>query len=251
MKRIVLIFCLIAGSVFAQTKIQVSPETVYPIIDRASAVSLTDAKTKCLPPTEQDPVARCIVKKFGSLGSVEGTSYFYVLYEWLDKDELSDYKSSKFVHYPESNTVLILFYSDSSSPNMLRPFFSDRNDFGTGWFEDPRLMHRGEGMFLQIPHRTASSADIEPDMLLNWQDQGWHVIDTQSWLEDLQARLPQDCSVIHTPAINFTEMTTTTMVWKGSDDRSKPTCGKINAKLGIQKDKLVIQSLQYDVKAVN
>jgi hypothetical protein len=250
MKRLVLIFCLMAGSLFAQTKIQVSPETVYPIIDRSTVTTLAEAKTKCLPPTQSDPVARCTVKKFGDLGSVEGTNYFYVLYEWLDQDELSDYKSAKAIHYPQSNTMIVLFYSDSTAPNMLHPFFSDRNDFGTGWFEAPTLLHRGEGMFLQIPHRTASSADTEPDMLLNWQDQAWHVIDTQSWLEDLQARLPQDCSVIHTPAINFGEMSASSMVWKASDDRSKPSCGKIYAKLGIEKDHLVIKSISYDVKAL-
>jgi hypothetical protein len=249
MKRLVLILCLIAVSVFAQTKIKVTPETVYPIIDRTAGITLTEAKTKCLPPTQQDPVARCTVKKFGDLGSVEGTNYFYVLYEWLDQDELSDYKSAKMIHYPQNNTVIILFYSDSSAPNILHPFFSDRNDFGTGWFEDPKLLHRTEGMFLQIPHRSPSTADSEPDMLFSWQEGTWHVIDTQSWLEDLQARLPQDCSVIHTPAINFTEMSTTTMVWKKADDRSKPTCGRINAKLGIEDDHLVIKSLQYDVKA--
>ena len=250
MKRIALILCLIAGSVFAQTKIQVLPETEYPIIDRSTAISVMQARTQCLPPTESDPVARCTVKKFGDLGTVEGVKYSYVLYEWLDKDEVSDYKSDKFTHYPQTNTVIILFYSDSMAPNMLHPFYSDRNDFGTGWFEEPKLLHRDEGMFLQIPHRTSASADSEPDMLLTWRDNAWRLIDTQSWLEDLQSRLPQDCTVIHTPAINFVELSTSTMVWKAADDRSRPTCGKINAKLALEDDHLVIHSLQYDVKAV-
>jgi hypothetical protein len=250
MKRLVLILLLIAGSAIAQSKIHVLPETVYPIIDRSSAVTLAQARSECLPPTESDPVARCTIKKFGDLGSVEGVNYFYVIYEWLDQGELSDYKAAKMVRYPHSNTVLILFYSDSTAPNMLHPFFSDRNDFGTGWFEEPRLLHRTEGMFLQIPHRAESSADSEPDMLLRWRDQAWHVIDTQSWLEDLQSRLPQDCSVIHTPVINFTDMTSATMVWKSSDDRCCPTCGKIYAELALQDDHLIIQGIRYDLKAV-
>jgi len=250
MKRILLIFCLIAGSAFAQSKVHVVPETDYPIIDRTSAITLAQARSQCLPPTEADPVARCTIKKFGDLGSVEGVNYFYVLYEWLDQNELNDYKTDRMVRYPQTNTAVVLFYSDSTGPNMLHPFFSDRNDFGTGWFEEPKLLHRAEGMFFQIPHRASSSAESEPDMLMVWRDESWRIIDTQSWLENLQTRLPQGCSVIHTPVINFTDMTSATMVWKSSDDHCCPTCGKIFATLGIQEERLVIQGLRYDVKAV-
>jgi hypothetical protein len=250
MAFIFLILCLLAGSVFAESTIRVVPEMDYPIIDLESGIPLAKIKTECLPPRESDPVARCTVKKFGDLGPVDGKNYFYVLYEWLDQNELEDLtQSNQILRYPHGNTAVILFYSVAEAPNILRPFYSDRNDLNTGWFEEPKFIRRANGIFLQIPHRAATSAETEPDSLLEWREQSWHVIDTQSWLEDLQARLPQDCSVIQAPSINIIEMNAATMVWKDSDDHCCPTCGKVYSTLVLQEDRLVIKSLRYDVRA--
>jgi len=250
MIRIFLIFCMFSGYVFAEGAVRIVPETNYPIIDLNSRISLAKIKTECLPPQEADPVARCTVKKFGELGQIDGQDYFYVLYEWLDQDELASLtKAVQTVRYPDSNTAVVLFYSDAYAPNILRPFYADRDELNTGWFEEPKITRQAEGILLQVPHRAATSAESEPDTLLIRQDQIWHLIDTQSWLEDLQARLPQNCSVIHVPAINLVDMSSVTMVWKDSDDRCCPTCGRIYATLELQEDRLVIKNLRYDVKA--
>jgi hypothetical protein len=250
MLRILLILCLLAGFAFAEGPVRVTPETDYPIIDLDSAFSLAKIKSECLPARESDPVARCKVKRFGDLGQVEGKNYFFVLYEWLDEQELKDITRTP-PPFPRSNTAVLLFYSDQLAPNLLRPFYSDRDDLNTGWFEDPKIFRATNQVFLQIPHRSATTAEGEPDNLLIWQGQNWHMIDTQSWMEDLQTRLPDGCSVIGSGSINFLTMRASNMVWKNSDQKCCPTCGKIYADLELQEDRLVIKSVQYDVKARN
>lgn len=248
MLRIALILCLMAGFLFAEGPIRVTPETDYPIINRDSAFSLAQIKKECLSAPESDPVARCTVKKFADLGLIEGKNYFYVLYEWLDQQELMEVKRMN-PQDTRTNTAVILFYSDPLSPNMLRPFYSDRDDLNTGWFTDPKVLRGANGTFLQIPHKVATSAEGEPDTLLRWQDENWRLIDTQSWIEDLQNRLPEDCSVVGNPSMNYLTMDASNMVWKSSDDRCCPTCGKVYTSLELKEDRLVIKSIRYDVKA--
>src|SRR6185503_12602386 len=135
MIRLSLILLLLASFSFADGPIRVTPQTDYPIIDLDSAFSLATIKKECLPPRQSDPVARCTVKRFGELGQVEGKKYFYVLYELLDEQELRDVTRAV-PQYPRTNTAVLLFYSDQLAPNLLRPFYSDRDDLNTGWFQE-------------------------------------------------------------------------------------------------------------------
>ena len=236
---------------FVAESVTVQPEIEYPIINRNSMYSWESIRTECLPPTSKDPVERCSITKLGELGELDGKNFYYVLYEWLDKGEVEELeKSSRPSRYPRSNTAVVLFYSTEESPNMLRPFYADRTDLNVGWFEEPRFIRTQNSVFLQIPHRSATMSDnVDLDNLLRWQGSEWRLVDTQSWIEDLETRVPQGCSVIRGTLVNFELMKASNYLWKSSDSNCCPTCGRFYATLGVEEDRLVIKHLQHDMKA--
>jgi hypothetical protein len=236
---------------FVAESVTVEPETDYPIIHSNSMHSWESVRSECLPPTDKDPVERCSVTKLGEMGSLDGKNFFYALYEWLDKSEVEEYgKSNHSTKYPLTNTAVVLFYSTEDAPNMLRPFYADRTDLNVGWFEEPRFIRSPQGVLLQIPHRSSSTtATADLDNLLIWQGSAWHAVDTQSWMDDLQTRVPEGCSVIRGTLVNFEQMKATNYLWKASDANCCPTCGRFSATLALEEDRLVIKTLKHDLKA--
>jgi len=216
MLRIILILCFCVCTAFAAETVRVQPETDYPIINVNSAYSWDTVRKECLPAKPpEDPVERCTIKKLGDLGQLDDKNFYYVLYEWLDKNESEDYGKSNYpTQYPRTNTLVVLFYSDKSAPNMLRPFYADRTDLNIGWFEEPRIIKTSSGVLLQIPHRSSSTANAELDNLLIWKNSVWQIVDTQSWVEDLQSRLPKECTVIRETLVNFEQMKASNYVWR-------------------------------------
>ncbi len=251
MLRILLILCFFVSTAFSADVMRVQPETEYPIINVNSFHSWDVVRKECLPAKPpKDPVERCTIKKLGDLGQLGDRNLYYVLYEWLDKYEAENYGKSNYpTQYPRTNTAVVLFYSDKSSPNMLRPFYADRTDLNIGWFEEPSIIKSAGGVLLQIPHRSASTANAELDNVLLWKDSGWQLVDTQSWIEDLQSRLPKECTVIRETLVNFQQMKASNYVWRTSDENCCPTCGRFSATLGLEEDRLVIKNLQYNLKA--
>lgn len=245
---LILSFCLHAA--LGAESIQVLPEVEYPIINRNSFHSWESVRSDCLPGTEKEPVERCKITKLGELGSIDDKNFYFVLYEWLDKSEVEEYGNSKFsTRYPRTNTAVVLFYSTKDSPNMLRPFYADRTDLNVGWFEEPRFIRGGQGLLLKIPHRAATTATASVDNILKWETTGWRLIDTQSWVDDLETRLPGGCSVIRETLVNFEEMKASNYLWKESDANCCPTCGRFSATLALEEGRLVIKDLQHNLKA--
>ena len=251
MLRILLILCFFVSTAFSADVMRVQPETEYPIINVNSMYSWDTVRKECLPPKPpKDPVDRCTIKKLGDLGQLGDRNIYYVLYEWLDKYESENYGKSNYpTAYPRTNTAVVLFYSDKTAPNMLRPFYADRTDLNIGWFEEPRIIKSAGTVLLQIPHRSASTANAELDNVLLWKDSNWQLVDTQSWIEDLQSRLPKECAVIRETLVNFEQMKASNYVWRSSDENCCPTCGRFSATLGFEEDRLVIKNLQYNLKA--
>jgi hypothetical protein len=245
---LILLFCLHAT--LGADSVRVLPEVEYPIINVNSLHDWQSVRSECLPGTEKDPVERCQITKLGELGTLDDKNFFFVLYEWLDKKEVEEYGNSKFsTKYPRTNTAIVLFYSTEESPNMLRPFYADRTDLNVGWFEEPRLIRGPHGVLLKIPHRGATNPSASVDNILRWEASGWHLVDTQSWVEDLQTRIPGGCSVLRETLINFEEMKASNYLWKESDPNCCPTCGRFSATLALEEDRLVIKDLQHNLKA--
>jgi hypothetical protein len=250
MTKILVLILLCVSSVFAGDLIRVVPKTDYPIIQPDSVFSWTSVRSECLPATESEPAERCTVKKLSDLGRINDINFYYVLYEWLDKEEVAALrKLDRPIQYPRTNTAVILFYSSTTSPNMLHPFYADRTDFNVGWFEEPRMLRTRTDTFLQIPHRGQRTSDVELDTLLRWDDSKWHLVDTQSWVDDLQSRVPEECSVQTDTLIDFESMKATNYLWRTSDANCCPSCGRFTANLAIDEDRLVITNLKYDMKA--
>lgn len=248
-RLLILSFCVLMAVEAASVTVQ--PEVDFPIINLNSMYSWESVRSECLPPTERDPVERCTITKLGQLGVLDGKNFYYALYEWLDKKETEEFKkSNQSTKYPRTNTAIVLFYSTKESPNMFRPFYADRTDLNVGWFEEPRLIRGQYGVFLQIPHRSANpTAPADLDNLLRWEGSNWRSVDTQSWIDDLQSRVPDGCSVLRGTLVNFEQMKASNYLWKSSDANCCPTCGRFSATLGLEEDRLVIKSLQHNLKA--
>jgi hypothetical protein len=245
---LILLFCL--NATLGADSVQVFPEVEYPIINVNSLHDWESIRSECLPGTDKDPVERCKITKLGELGTLEDKNFYFVLYEWLDKTEVEEYENSKFsTKYPHTNTAIVLFYSTPESPNMLRPFYADRTDLNVGWFEEPRLIRGQQGVLLKIPHRGTTTASGTMDNILRWETSGWHLVDTQSWVDDLQTRLPGGCTVLRETLVDFEEMKASNYLWKESDPNCCPTCGRFSATLALEEDRLVIKDLQHNLKA--
>ena len=237
------------STLFAADRIRVEPEMAYPIIQTNSAYSWQSVRNECLPPTEKEPAKKCNVQKIAELGKVDDKNFYYVLYEWLDQEEVQFLEKSAPLKYPRTNTAIVLFYSTKESPNMLHAFYADRTDLNEGWFEEPRLIRRPAEVLLQIPHRGPREANAEVDTILRWKDSVWRTVDTQSWMDDIQEKLPEGCSVILQTLVNFDQMKASNYLWRPKDEDCCPTCGRFTATLAIEDDKLVIKGLQHNLKA--
>jgi hypothetical protein len=251
MIRILLILSFTVCSTLGADSIRVEPEVEYPIINLNSYHNWESVRSECLPPTEKDPAERCSITKLGDLGKLDDKNFYFVLYEWLDKNEVEEYGKSNFsTKYPRTNTAIVLFYSSEIAPNMLRPFYADRTDLNAGWFEEPKLIRGTHGVLLKIPHRSSgTSNNASVDNILTWQGSGWRLVDTQSWVEDLQTRIPGGCSVIRDTLVDFEEMKASNYLWKESDPNCCPTCGRFSATLALEEGRLVIKDLQHNLKA--
>jgi hypothetical protein len=249
MLRIFLLVFFCACSTLSADMVRVQPKVEFPIIDLNSMISWNSVRSECLPPTEKDPAERCRIQKLGNLGSIDDKKFYFVLYEWFNKNELEEYGKPEY-KYPRTNSAVVLFYANQDSPNMLRPFYADRTDLNIGWFEEPKILRGPQGVLLKIPHRSTADANAEVDNILQWQNEGhWQMVDTQSWIEDLQNRLPTGCSVVGETLVNYEQMKASNYLWKPSDENCCPTCGRFSATLAFEEGRLVIKEIQHNLKA--
>lgn len=179
------------------------------------------AKTCLLPPDPPDGICRV-----ESLGSV-GDALRYQIQVYRDRDQWSAGGVAVFRETSGQLTPLVVAAVDSA--HFAAPHFAR------------------SGRLLVIPGHLEGTGNFNAALLYVVESDGrLRDIDTESWLEELQRRLPNGMGAWKGIYPDLETMTAETPIWKSGDGNCCPTGGRAFIRLELKDRRLAIADLRFE-----
>lgn len=186
-------------------------------------VSLEQAKTRCIVPPDA-PSDTCTIEAFASVAGSPTLHY-----------QEQVYKEGK-LRLGAGMVVL------REKDNRLTPVVAVASE--TAHYGPPLLLSSPAGRLLLVPGHLEGTGIFNAGSLYLDDGARFAEIDTESWLADLQRRLPRGWGAWKGIYPDFEKFTATTPLWQSGDGNCCPTAGRADIKLGLRKDRLLIQDLK-------
>lgn len=182
-----------------------------------------DARTRCLAPPDA-PADACTVEAFAALPGGEGLYYQQQVYR---EGGL------------RAGAGIVAF---SEKDNWLTPVAAVAED--TAHYGAPSLLLSPVGQLLVIPGHLEGTGNFNAGALYRREGEAFVEIDTQSWLGDLQQRLPRGWGAWKGIYPDFATFAASTPLWQAGDGNCCPTAGRADLTLGLRDGRLVIRELE-------
>lgn len=188
----------------------------------------SDVRAGCLAAFAEPIVdAPCRIEKFGELGTLDGHSFVYALYGFATAGGA-----------PMGARVLIFERLDA---DRLRILLVPENDGGP--FEPPQLLRTRAGVLLHIPGHESATGNFNRERLFIWRQRQWRDVDTNSWLDTLQRRLPNGLNAMKGIYPDYASLTASTPLWRDGAGNASPAAGSAAVQLGWRGDRIVLKSV--------
>lgn len=102
----------------------------------------------------------------------------------------------------------------------------------SGYANQPALLQNGHGRFLELSGSESGTGHFNAGRLLVETGEGWRLVDTTSWINAFDKRLPKGLGANKGIYPDYTAMTAETSLWKGEDANCCPTGGFARIRLG-------------------
>lgn len=216
-----LLFCALSRPAFAEPR----------IVDR----QLTEAAARKACPASFDneegtEIVACPAESFGVVGTVEGQTFLYGTYRLIAAGGNELLGNSLVLYRRRPGTRLL----EALSAFRAVTFDYDR----------PQLFSSAGRLILRVPGQSSGTASENGEHLFVWRNGRWMVLDTRSWLADLERRLPERYYVSWGVYPDYRNMSVTTPLWKDGDGNSAPTGGRADISFVWRGDRLAIGSLR-------
>lgn len=128
----------------------------------------------------------------------------------------------------QSGQTTLLFETDSDTSETYQP---------------PMLLDSPYGTILDIQDTVAGTGNYNESQYLLLKDKQWQPIDSTSWLNDLQARIPKGTEINKGVWPDLVNMQAQTYLYKPGDANCCPTAGTADIELELVGTQLAIKSL--------
>lgn len=177
----------------------------------------------------------CHVSKSGSFGALGATGFHYALYclgEPLPKQGSG--------HCTMSAMALFAQRKETGVVEMFHEHVADSGSY----FDAPYINTNEYGNLLTLPVRVSGTGNFnDNDYFIRGQDR-WVLMDTQSWLEDLNQRIPSGLAILKGVEPNIASLTASANLYRPEDPNCCPTGGSADISLGIAGNRLTIKSVK-------
>lgn len=190
-------------------------------------VPVDEARTHCLASPDA-PADVCTVEIFAAVPDGQGLHYQQQVYR--DGD------------FRAGAGVVVLREED----DRLTPIAAMAED--TAHYAAPSLLSSPAGQLLVVPGHLEGTGNFNAGALYRREGEAFVEIDTQSWLADLQQRLPQGWGawkgIYPDFGPDFETFAASTPLWQAGDGNCCPTAGRADLTLSLQDGRLVIRELK-------
>lgn len=111
-------------------------------------------------------------------------------------------------------------------------------------FSAPAIVQSPAARLLVIPGHMEGTGNFNADLVFRLDDGRLAEIDTESWLGDLQKRLPKGWGAWKGIFPRYDQLTAETPLWKDGDGNCCPTAGRAFIRLGLNNRRLTLVELR-------
>jgi hypothetical protein len=197
-------------------------------------------------PRKPVDVSACRVTGSGQFGSFGGNDYLYAFYCVEEKGQPEpgscDDPSSLNARYPRANIAVFVRPQGGDTVRLVVSHFS----LPAGGFRTPRLAANAYGVVMELPQVLAATCDCNASYyyLKRRDSRRWFQLDWEKWQQDLHKRLPYGLRNWNDFWPDLQAMTARGGLWRPEDAHCCPTGGIVEARIGIEGDRFVLQSFR-------
>lgn len=203
---------------------------------RALTAAQIAAQCIHLPPDPEAPAgAACRVRESGApraSGQFARRALMYALYAYPDPAHPANEMLASVA------TVIVM----GGPGGLYAPIFADRR--GAVRCGAPRLFDQDGTALLHLPCSQYGTGVFNAESIYAWRGGSWQERDIESWLQELNRRLPGGLEVWKGIYPDYERLTASTPLWRQGDGNCCPTGGRAEMTLGWQGERLVLRELR-------
>jgi len=190
-------------------------------------------------------VRDCAVSEFDRFPTLEGVEYDYALYCLIPgyAEEGSSCRSDEFSASYHRTRGLAVFSRAPEAEDLTLLWTRADPEVGLLIYARPELIENTFGTLLILPIRLDGTGGGNESEYYLRQGDAWRRLDSQSWLEELSKRIPEELGIWHGVWPDLRTMTATTGLYRANDASCCPTGGELQIRLEVRDDRLAIREL--------
>ena len=196
------------------------------------------------PGREPDDLRDCAVSQFGEFAAFDGRTYYYAIYCLIpndaDKSACND-KTRTAENFRARG--LAIFTRDRASDTATLLLERASRDLGIYVFpQKPAIVDSSLGAVLYVPMTVDGTGSGNASEYYAWDSGEWKPIEAETWLGDLQRRLPQGLEIRKGVWPDLRTMSAETGLYRPGDANCCPSGGVVRVRLSILSRRFVIDS---------
>jgi hypothetical protein len=199
-------------------------------------------------PDEAD-AGDCRVSDSGIIGMVEGKTYYYALYclipNWAVAKGKCDAGSDSFNARLYSHQAVAIFVKENAADSVRLAYEQSSLELGMYHYEKPTLLHNASGVILHVHTELTGTGHGNASQYFLHDPRGWHRIDSESWLKDLNARLPAGREVWKGVWPDLATLSASVWLYKKGDGNCCPSGGEARVSLALENERIAIKDIQF------
>jgi hypothetical protein len=191
----------------------------------------------------------CGVTAFGSFGSVDDRLYSYVLYCIIPNYSSGVAKcgDESFSANYYSARGLGIFVQEKASRQAKLYLERGDEDLGLYVYEQPAIVKNFFGTIMHVPIRLDGTGNGNESEYYIWNEKTreWRLLDSNSWIEDLQRRIPSGLSINTGIWPDVQTMTAEAYLYREGDANCCPSGGTAIVQLTLTAGRFSIKSVEF------
>jgi hypothetical protein len=191
----------------------------------------------------------CGVSESGTFGKVDDRLYYYVLYCLIPdySSEAAKCGDKSFTADYHSKRGLGIFVREGSSQQTQLFWESIDPDIGLYVYEKPAIVTNAFGTLMHVPVRLDGTGNGNESEYYLWSEKTreWELLDSSSWIEELQQQLPAGLSINSGVWPDIEKMTAEVPLYREDDANCCPSGGVAFVRLTLKDGRFGIKSVEF------
>ena len=191
----------------------------------------------------------CRVLELAPVAGPGETTLWYALYRWvIEGDYYYDPATSSIYDQAPTNQTAVVLFRARAGGDVLEPLWADaRGDGypGAVFYDAPQRVASPLGELLWIPVRHTGTAHFNEDHWFLAADDDWLLIDTLSWIAELEPWLPADHEIWKGIILDLGSLRAETPLWRSGDANCCPSGGRLEIHFELRDTVLGVSDVRH------